>query len=110
MESWEFNVSVSEPWRFNVPFEAKIPSSHVTCILLSYLGTKGEICRLLQAVSHRSRGFVVQRDGMKELVSVPAYPQLNTIHDLQLTERSKNGLHNSEKQKIVNAFSNNTTI
>ena len=110
MKSWEFNVLVSEPWRYSLPFEAKFPSSYVTCILLSYLDTKGEICRLLQIVSHRSRGFVVQRDGMKELVSKPAYPFLNTIDDVEREERSIWEFLDKEKQMIVDIFKNNNTL
>ena len=110
MQSWKFNVPVSEPWRFNLPFEAKFPSSYVTCILLSFLDTKGEVCRLLQIVSHRSRGFVVQRDGMKELVSKPAYLLLNSIDDVKYTGRSDYELEDKDKIKIFVSFSNNTNL
>ena len=110
MKSWKFNVPVSEPWRFNLPFEVKLPSTYATCILLSYLDTKSKIYRLLQIVSHRSRGFVVQRDGMKELVSIPAYPVVHSIDDVKREGRSKYNLTDSLKQDIVNAFRNNNTM
>jgi len=103
MKSWKFNVPVSEPWRFSIPFEAKFPSSYVTCLLLSYLDYKDEVFQLLQIVSHRSRGFVVQSLGMKALVSSPACPRLNSINDVQKIVSMVHGLSYTGKQKIVKA-------
>ena len=52
----------------------------------------------------------MQKDGMKELVSIPAYPTLNTVGDVKMTKRSKDHLSSSGKQKIVNVFKNNSTL
>ena len=44
------------------------------------------------------------KDWMKELVSKPAYPLLNTRDDVKEEGRSFGDLEDYEKQKIVDAF------
>ena len=56
------------------PFAGKMPSNNVNAKVLSYLGRKFQVSRLMQTLSHDSRAFYVKQEGLKGfLVGYPPY-------------------------------------
>ena len=58
--NWHILVPLREKHRHSQPFSKKLPSRNIIAIMLSYVGTKPKVCRLLQLINHSSRAYIVQ--------------------------------------------------
>ena len=45
-------------------FHAKLGGLNATAVMLSYFGTRREVCQMLQKLSHSSRTYIVEQEGL----------------------------------------------
>ena len=46
------------------PFKNRIGGFHATALMLSFLGTRREVCQILQKLCHASRAYIVEQESL----------------------------------------------
>ena len=59
-DKWEINTKGKLGSKTGDLFHAKLGGLTATAVMLSYLGTRREVCRMLQKLSHSSRFYIVE--------------------------------------------------
>ena len=56
------------------PISSQLPSHNGIAIIFSFFGKRGEVCQLLQEMSHQTRAYCVKTNGLKGFVrNDPSY-------------------------------------
>ena len=72
-ETYDIRVPIKLELKHKQPFGAKLPSNIINSIVLSYLGRKVQIIKLLQILNHNGRAFCVYKNGLKGFL-IEKYP------------------------------------
>ena len=46
------------------PFHGSFRSFNIAAIVLSYFGTRREVCRMLQMLNHTGRAYIIHQNGL----------------------------------------------
>ena len=68
-EFWDTKVPIEETYLKEVPFDA-IDSRGAIATVWTFLGYKHEVIEILQRLSHRTRAYVYNADGLKGFLVV----------------------------------------
>ena len=64
---WQIQVPIKDNFKHKNPFE-KLQSKIATAIILSFFGNRIRVCHLNQRLSHTSRAYIVQQEGLRGFV------------------------------------------
>ena len=71
-KTWNVCVPLKNPWKFNLPLSRNLPSSFVNATILSYYGSRADVCALLQSMNHESRAYFGHLDSLRIfLINLP---------------------------------------
>ena len=59
-DRWEIKTKGKLGSKTDEVFHAKLGGLNATAVMLSYFGTRSEVCQMLQKLSHSSRTYIVK--------------------------------------------------
>ena len=86
----------------SIPFDNWIPSRLCHSIILSFVGYKNRVCRILQLLNHKSRAFIIKADGLPGFLVAHSIKSLSAagkqvtldIEDAAIKGELEYGTHN----------------
>ena len=78
--NFETEVEIKSDYRKVMPIGG-VQSRHATAVILSFYGFDSEVCYLMQIMSHKTRAYIVNTDGLKGFL--PRFSVVNWLRRIE---------------------------